>query len=130
MSKLGHQPSNLRLLRHDQVIIHLLIVLVLGGTIARYMAAYYRAPRDTQVLRARDEIAYRVDLNSAGPAELVLRPGIGPAKAGAIIRHRETHGPFRSLPDLMAVPGVSRRTACALEGLVTPDAAASGEPAR
>jgi competence protein ComEA len=33
-------------------------------------------------------------------------PGIGPAKAAAILRYREKHGPFPSIDDLAQVPGL------------------------
>lgn len=41
------------------------------------------------------------------PAErLTLLPGIGPARARALLGHRERHGPPRDLQDLLAVPGI------------------------
>jgi len=46
-------------------------------------------------------------LNSATVAQLDSLPGIGPARAAAIVRERERHGPFTSLEDLARVPGVS-----------------------
>ena len=130
MSKLGHELSHLRMLRCDQVILYFFILLVFGAMIVRYAASRPRAPLHTQVLEAGDQVAYRVDLNSAGTAELELLPGIGPAKAKAIIRYRERHGPFRALSDLTEVSGVSDHIVGALKGLVTPDAVAQGEPAR
>lgn len=50
---------------------------------------------------------YRVDLNSAEEAELVLLPGIGEVKAARIVAYRNEHGPFRRLEDLLAVTGIS-----------------------
>ncbi len=46
-----------------------------------------------------------VDLNRASQAELESLPGIGPAKAEAILAYRAQHGPFRRLEDLQRVPG-------------------------
>ena len=46
-----------------------------------------------------------VDLNAAGVASLDALPGIGPARALAIVRYREAHGPFRAVQDLARVPG-------------------------
>jgi competence protein ComEA len=34
-------------------------------------------------------------------------PGIGPARAAAIVRYREQHGPFGSLTELTRVPGIN-----------------------
>jgi competence protein ComEA len=60
-----------------------------------------------------------VDLNRASAAELETLPGIGPAKAAAIIDHREQHGPFRVPGDLRDVPGIGERTFQRLAELVT-----------
>ena len=46
-----------------------------------------------------------VNLNTASPDELVAVPGIGPSKAAAIVEHRKTHGPFKSVDDLKHVKG-------------------------
>lgn len=48
----------------------------------------------------------KVDLNTATAEQLDQLPGIGPATAEAIIRHRETHGRFRSVTDLLEVRGI------------------------
>ncbi|MEW5892269.1 MAG: helix-hairpin-helix domain-containing protein [Pseudomonadota bacterium] len=51
-----------------------------------------------------------VDINSATQAELEALPGVGPAKARAIIKYREKHGPFRNLNDVVNVKGMSRES--------------------
>lgn len=48
----------------------------------------------------------RLDLNTASASELDGLPGIGPAKARAIVAYREAHGPFASMQSLSAVPGI------------------------
>lgn len=68
-----------------------------------------------------------VDVNTATEQELMTLPGVGPARAQAIIQHREQHGPFRSLDDLDAVPGIGPATLRGLQGAVT--FGASGEVA-
>jgi competence protein ComEA len=50
-----------------------------------------------------------VDLNRATLADLDALPGIGPVLAGRILEHRKTHGPFRSLEELLAVRGIGPR---------------------
>ncbi|SIT82556.1 helix-hairpin-helix domain-containing protein [Edaphobacillus lindanitolerans] len=61
----------------------------------------------------------RVNLNTADAAELMTLPGIGPAKAEAIIAHREQSGPFGSPEDLMDVSGIGEKTFARLEELIT-----------
>lgn len=48
----------------------------------------------------------KVDINSAGIAELMTLPGIGSAKAEAIVTYREECGAFLSIEDLMNIPGI------------------------
>jgi competence protein ComEA len=60
----------------------------------------------------------RVDLNRASEEELQTLPGIGPAKARAIVAHREEHGPFAEPGDLRAVSGIGERTFQQLADLV------------
>lgn len=47
-----------------------------------------------------------VDLNTATAAQLDTLPGVGPATANAIITYRTRHGPFRSVTELLEVPGI------------------------
>ena len=57
-------------------------------------------------LTAAGDAAERpVDLNTAAEAELEELPGVGPAIAAAIVRHRAEH-PFAAVDDLLAVPGI------------------------
>jgi competence protein ComEA len=51
-----------------------------------------------------------IDINRADAATLETLPGIGPARAQAIIEHRETHGPFAEPGDLREVPGIGEAT--------------------
>jgi len=47
-----------------------------------------------------------VDINTAGIEELCSLPGIGPARAEAIVAYRLSHGPFTSIERIMDVPGI------------------------
>jgi len=60
-----------------------------------------------------------VDLNTAGVEELDALPGVGPSIAAAIVEHRERNGPFRSVDDLLDVPGIGPAKLEALRDLVT-----------
>ncbi len=48
----------------------------------------------------------RIDINSADAELLTTLPGIGPAKAEAILTYREEYGAFEKTEDLMNVPGI------------------------
>jgi competence protein ComEA len=60
----------------------------------------------------------KVDLNHAASWLLEALPGIGPEKATAIVAHRENHGPFVCIDDLVMVPGISSVTLEALRDLI------------
>lgn len=58
-----------------------------------------------------------VDLNRADAEALASLPGIGPAKARAIVAWRVEHGPFRSMESLTGVPGIGPALVAGLAGL-------------
>lgn len=60
-----------------------------------------------------------VNLNTASEAELLRLPGVGPAKAQAILALREQMKGFRRIEDLMRVKGIGRKTFRDLRTLLT-----------
>ena len=55
--------------------------------------------------------AQAVDINTASAEQLdKALKGIGPAKAAAIVKYRETNGPFQSVDDLTKVPGIKDKS--------------------
>jgi competence protein ComEA len=48
----------------------------------------------------------KVNLNTADAARLQTLPGIGEAKAGAILAYREEHGKFSSIEEIKQVSGI------------------------
>ncbi|RKO61011.1 helix-hairpin-helix domain-containing protein [Caldibacillus debilis] len=54
--------------------------------------------------------AEKVNINTADESLLQTLPGIGPAKAKAIIEYREENGPFRSAEDIKNVSGIGEKT--------------------
>lgn len=59
-----------------------------------------------------------MDLNLAGPEDLARLPGIGPAKAAAVVAWRTRHGPFTSVDELVKVPGIGPKSLAGLRGKV------------
>lgn len=59
-----------------------------------------------------------VDLNVADVSALERLPGVGPATAAAIVAHRDEHGPFASVDELLDVPGIGPAKLSTLEPLV------------
>jgi competence ComEA-like helix-hairpin-helix protein len=72
----------------------------------------YTAPRG-------GEEAPPVDLNSATEKDLLALPGVGPARARAILAYRREAGSFAAVSELERVPGISRSLRARLEPLVT-----------
>ncbi|MEM9189726.1 MAG: ComEA family DNA-binding protein [Myxococcota bacterium] len=65
------------------------------------------ASADAQMRAEATESVERIDLNSASVDELIALPGIGAAKAEAIVRYRDNR-PFRRVEDLVRVRGIGR----------------------
>ena len=72
-------------------------------------------PREAPALAAAASQDGRVDVNTAGLDELMALPGIGPARAQAILDDREANGPFRYPEDLIRVKGIGEGV---LEGIL------------
>ncbi|ANU16992.1 competence protein ComEA [Planococcus maritimus] len=60
-----------------------------------------------------------INVNSADEEELTELPGIGPAKAAAIVAHRTENGPFEAIEQLMDVTGIGEKSFEQLKELVS-----------
>ena len=70
-----------------------------------------------------------INLNSATKDELVALPGIGPAKAQAILDYRQANGAFKSVEELKDVKGIGAKRFEKLKAELTV-AGASTRPAQ
>src|SRR5699024_2781226 len=52
----------------------------------------------------------KIKINQASKEEIEQVNGIGPAKAQAIVDHREENGPFQQVDDLLEVNGIGEKT--------------------
>ena len=73
--------------------------------------------------------AGRVDLNTASVEELARLPGIGPAKAQAIVEYRSDE-PFRKAEDLRKVKGIGDKLYEQLKDQITVGGSAQGSSDR
>lgn len=60
----------------------------------------------------------RISINSASEEELAELPGIGPAKAEAIVKHRRQYGRFSNVDSLVQVTGIGPATVERLRPLI------------
>ena len=60
----------------------------------------------------------RVRINTADAAALEGLPGVGPVLAQRIVAHRDAHGPFATVEDLLDVPGIGESKLAALRDSV------------
>ncbi|MDI4646702.1 ComEA family DNA-binding protein [Cohnella hashimotonis] len=63
----------------------------------------------------------RLDINVASAAQLDALPGIGPAKAEAIVQYRDAHGRFKSAESLRDVKGIGDKLLAKLLPLIKAD---------
>lgn len=66
------------------------------------------------------EQLFTIDINAAGEAELAQLPGLGPVTARRILDRRRDRGPFRTLDELLDVPGVGPATLTAMRPHLRP----------
>jgi len=61
----------------------------------------------------------KVNINTAGQAELEALPRIGPKVAQRIIEYRTQNGNFKKIEDLMKVKGIGEKIFAQLKELIT-----------
>ena len=78
----------------------------------------------------------KININTATVDQLNMLPGVGPAKTKALVDYRTKNGNFKSIEDLMKVPGIKQKKVDKLkeyiifEGETTLKAAAPAKAAK
>ena len=97
------------------------------GTLAAFVLGMAVCTVTPTLVLAQEESADRepsstagvVNLNTATQGDLERLPGVGPAKASAILALRERRGRFRRIEEVMLVRGIGRATFRRLRPMLT-----------
>ena len=68
-----------------------------------------QAVTEKEIGKTTEGTAFIVDINDGTSAELEHLPGIGAVLAGRIVAHRDSHGAFQRVEDLVLVPGIGEK---------------------
>lgn len=102
--------ADTKLINHAQKLAdEMLIYIPLEGEELAETAATTEIPTAVTTPSSSSE-SDTVNLNTASEAELMTLSGVGPAKAEAIIQHREEQGKFQVKEDLMNISGFGQKT--------------------
>ncbi len=99
--------------------------LAASGMLLALAAVMLSAEAQTQKPTPQTRLVGVVNINTAHDEALELLPGIGPARARAIIEYRKAKGSFKSVESLSEVPGIGERALerirphCVLKGKTT-----------
>ena len=93
----------------ESIVLLILLAALLVAVTLKMIQRSRPAGRGLTVVSDTTSVQHRIDLNAASQQELLLVPGIGPARAQKIIEHRREHGRFQTVSDLAAVDGFSER---------------------
>ncbi|MDP5209722.1 helix-hairpin-helix domain-containing protein [Microbulbifer sp. 2205BS26-8] len=92
-------------MKNIRVIIPSLLVLVFSLYLSPTITANDARPE------AVKQVVTKINVNSASVAELAEKlEGVGTEKAQLIVEHREKHGPFTSVEQLLDVKGIGAAT--------------------
>lgn len=108
-------------LRDDAASDHLNLVMTINENMSIYIPTNEEVMDDlySSEVIIRDDVSSdssagseissdKVNINSAGRAELMTVPGIGEVTADSIIAYRTANGPFKSIDELLKVDGIGQ----------------------
>lgn len=85
------------------------------------MKLYFPTPEEAleAEIESQERDAGLIDINTAGVELLCTLPGIGEARAKAIVAYREEHGAFGSAEEIMQVSGIKDSAYNKIKALIT-----------
>lgn len=98
----------------DEMVIY---VLEKGEDVPLFIASSTNGPASAKSNETAEGTL--ININEADSSGLQKLPGVGKAKAQAIIDYRETEGPFAAVEELKNVSGIGDKTFEKLESLIT-----------
>ena len=116
--------------RDEQAVVLFLTIALLVGSAVQLarrvdpgIASELSVPETAAGERSAEPVVWPLDLNEADATALDRLPGIGPARARAILDLRGRLGAFRSVDDLIEVRGIGPKTLEAIRPLAVVDTA-------
>lgn len=96
-------------LPHHRHLLRLTTIVLLGVLFLEWFVISRRRPQPLVVERGSTFHAdYAIDINTANWVEWSQLEGVGPGLAHRIVAHRRVLGGFRSIEDLLQVPGIGQ----------------------
>lgn len=93
--------------KREFIVIIFFSAILIAGIGLKYIKENHWNLESTEVVNlARGKTSYRIDINKADWHELMLLPGIGKARAKAIIEYRHKHGDIHSIDELSNIKGI------------------------
>ena len=93
----------------------LALCLLLGIFIGRNTGEHYVKLPDNKDFTIVSDEAYKLDLNTAGKAQLMEIPGIGETIADRILEYRDRNESFTTMDELMNIEGIGKKKLLQIE---------------
>lgn len=111
------KEADSRMLNHAMKVVDEMLVYV--PAVGEEMPEEATAPIVVNATGQSSSTGGVVNINTADESQLMTISGIGPAKAVAIIEHRNEHGAFNAPESLMEVSGIGKKTFEKLKDKIT-----------
>ncbi len=89
--------------------LNLVMVILLALSIAMPATLSFSATKKSAANQSVVQLE-KININSASETALMAVPGIGPKTAQRILTHRQQHGKFKVIDDLLAVKGIGEKS--------------------